>query len=83
MLVDPKITIKGREFKGATRLWELLTRKNVDRKNITTDDLKKYKKIMELTNAHLTSYQPGGDIQITRNIAKSLPPSSHILGAEE
>ena len=35
-------------------------------KKITTDDLKKYKKILQLTNAHLTSYQPGGDIQITR-----------------
>ena len=35
-------------------------------KKITTDDLKKYKKILELTNAHLTSYQPVGDIQIRR-----------------
>ena len=43
VLVDPDsdITIKGREFKGTTGLWELLTRKNVDRKKITTDDLKK------------------------------------------
>ena len=68
MLVDPNsdITIKGREFRGTTGLWELLTRKNVDRKKITTYDLKKYKKILELTNAHLISYQPCGDIQITR-----------------
>jgi len=68
VLVDPNsnITIKGREFKGTTGLWELLTRKNVDRKNVTTYDLKKYKKILALTNAHLISYQPGGDIQITR-----------------
>jgi len=68
VLVDPDsdITIKGREFKATTGLWELLTRKNVDRKTITTDDLRKYKKILELTNAHLTSYQPGGEIQITR-----------------
>jgi len=44
VLVDPDsdITIKGREFRGTTGLCELLTRKNVDRKNITTDDLKKY-----------------------------------------
>ena len=68
VLVDPDsdITIIRREFKGTTGLWELLTRKNFDRKNVTTDDLKKYKKILELSNAHLTSYQPGGDIQITR-----------------
>jgi len=87
VLVDPNsnITIKGREFSGTTGLWELLTLKNVDRKNITTDDLKKYKKILELTNAHLTSYQPGGDIHITRG-AKYRginAPSFHILGAEE
>ena len=57
VLVDPdsNITIKGREFRGKTGLWELLTRKNIDRKNVTTVDLKKYKKILELTNAHLTS----------------------------
>jgi len=43
VLVDPdsNITIKGREFRGTTGLWELLTRKNVDRKHVTTDDLKK------------------------------------------
>jgi len=27
---------------------------------------KKYKKILVLTNAHLTDYQPGADMQITR-----------------
>jgi len=43
-----------------------LTRKTVDRRKITTDDLKKYKKILELTNAHMTDYPPGADIQITR-----------------
>jgi len=63
---DSDITIKGKEFRGTTGLWELLTRKTVDRRKITTDDLKKYKKILELTNAHLTDYRPGADIQITR-----------------
>ena len=58
MLVDTgsDITIKGKEFRGKTGLWELLTRKTVDRKKITTDDLKKYKEILELTNAHLSDY---------------------------
>jgi len=41
---DSDITIKGQEFRGTKGLWELLTRKNVNRKHITTDDLKKYKK---------------------------------------
>jgi len=43
-----------------------MKRKNVNRKLITTDNLKKYKKILILTNAHLTDYQPRSDIQITR-----------------
>jgi len=63
---DSGITIRGKEFIGTTGLWELLTRKNMDRRKITTDHLKKYKKILELTNAHLTDYRPGVDIQITR-----------------
>jgi len=63
---DSDITIKGKELRMTTGLWELLTRKTVDRKQITTDDLKKYKKKLELTNAHLADYQLGADIQITR-----------------
>ena len=43
-----------------------MTRKTVDRRKFTTDDLKKYKKILEMTNAHLTDYGPGADIKITR-----------------
>ena len=68
MLVDTDsdITIKGKEFRGTTGLWELLTRKSVGRKKIRTDHLKKYKKIFELSKAHLTDYQPGADIQIAR-----------------
>jgi len=63
---DIDITIKGQEFRGTNGLWELLTRINVNRKHLTTNDLKKYKKILVLTNAHLTDYEPGGDIQVTR-----------------
>jgi len=40
---DSDITIKGKEFRGTTGFWELLKRKTVDRRKITTDDLKKYK----------------------------------------
>ena len=63
---DSDITITKQEFRGTKGLWELLTRKNVNRKLITKDVLKKYKKTLELTNAHLRDYQPGGDIQVTR-----------------
>ena len=43
---DSDITITGKEFRRTTGLWELLTRKNVDRNKITTDDLEKYWKIL-------------------------------------
>jgi len=53
MLVDQDgaITIKENEFRGSEGLWELLTRKNLNK-----DDLRKYKKILLLTNAHLDGY---------------------------
>jgi len=58
---DSDITIKGKEFRGTTGLWEPLTRKNVDRNKITTGDLK-IMRILELTTGHLTDYQPGAVI---------------------
>jgi len=48
------VTIKERVFKGWKSLWELLTRKKVYTEFITKDDLKTYKKVMTMTNAHLT-----------------------------
>ena len=39
---------------------------NVSTDEITTSDLKRYKHIREMTNAHLVGYEPGGDIQISR-----------------
>jgi len=48
------ITIKDRVFKGTKGLWELLSRKKVNTEFITKDELKSYKKILTMTNAHLT-----------------------------
>ena len=39
---------------------------NVNRDVITNNDLKRYKNILEMINAHLVRYEPGGDIQISR-----------------
>jgi len=68
VLVDTSgdITIKDRVFKGSKGSWELLMRKNVNTEVITKDDLKSYKKILTMTNAHLTQYQPDGTINITQ-----------------
>jgi len=41
---DSDVTIKGQEFRGTKGLWELLKRKNVNRKLITTNDLKNIRK---------------------------------------
>jgi len=62
VLVDTSVdlTIKDRVFKGSKGLWELLTRKYVNTEVITKDELKSYKKILTMTNAHLTLYQPDG-----------------------
>jgi hypothetical protein len=60
------IWIKGNRFKGTRDLWELLTRKNVKREIITSADLKAYKKILMITNAHLEGYEPGSAIHIER-----------------
>ena len=42
---DGNIHIKNVEFPATKGLWELLTRKMVDKKSITRDDLKQYKTI--------------------------------------
>ena len=59
------ITMKGKRFKGTLGLWDLLTSRNVLRDLITSDDMRAYKKILLLTNGHLTGYEPDGNIHIS------------------
>jgi len=79
VLVDTSgdITIKDRLFRGTKVLWELLTRMNVNTEAVTKDDLKSYKKILSMANAHLARYRPDGNINIKggKNFGKSLRPS--------
>jgi hypothetical protein len=58
----------GIKFNATPGLWELLTRKKVDRQLVTQSDLQTYKNILELTNAHLERYEPGANIQISRGV---------------
>ena len=82
-VVDEKgvITIIGNLFRGTKGLWDLLTRKNVNRDVVANSDLKRYKHILEMTNAHLVGYKPGGDIhnsrgtKFTKVICKRFPQS--------
>jgi hypothetical protein len=61
---DGDITIKEIEFWGSEGLWELLTLKNLNKEHVTSDDLRKYKKILLLNNAHLESYHLAGAINV-------------------
>ena len=63
---DGDITVKGKHFEGMQGLCELLTRKNVKHEIVTTDDMKTYKTILLLTHAHLTGYEPDGNINVSR-----------------
>jgi hypothetical protein len=60
------ITIRGKRFKLTKGLWELLTLKDIDTDTIPPNDMKRYKSILEMTNAHLTRFDPGGNIKNSR-----------------
>jgi hypothetical protein len=62
---EPETAIK---FNATPGLWELLTRKKVDKHLVTQSDLQTYKNILELTNAHLERYDPGANIQISKGV---------------
>jgi hypothetical protein len=49
---DGDITIKGKELRGSEGLWELVTCKKLNKQHATSDDLRTYKKILLMDNAH-------------------------------
>ena len=63
---DDDITINENEFRGFEGLWELLTRKNVNKEHVTSDNLRIYNKTLLLTNDHLEVYDPVGAINADR-----------------
>ena len=60
------IKIKEKVFRVSEKLWELLTRKSVNKVHVASDDLRTYKKILLLSNAHLMGYNPGGFINVSQ-----------------
>jgi hypothetical protein len=60
--------IKDKRFKSTRGLWELLTRKSVNKKLVSEDDLKQYKNVLNLTNVHLEGYKPNAPIHASRGI---------------
>jgi hypothetical protein len=73
---ESNVIIKVKHFKVTRVLRGLLRRKDVNNKVITDKDLKKYKTILETTNAHFDGFEPGNDIlfvrvpRVTKVIAK-------------
>jgi len=65
---DGNIHIKEVEFPATKGLWDLLTRRKVDKKLVTSDDLKQYKTILETTNAHLEGYEPDANIRTSKGL---------------
>jgi hypothetical protein len=70
MTVDTNsdLYIKDKHFRGMRGLWELLTRKSVNKKLVNEDDLKQYKNILNLTSDHLEGYGPNAAIHVSRAI---------------
>ena len=58
--------VKGISYEGTRGLFELLTRKKVDRSFITDSDMKAYRAIHEATHCHLENNNPSGIIKTTR-----------------
>ena len=54
MLVDQNgdITIKLKEFPGSGGLWELFTRKRVNKEHVTLDDMRTYENITTDERSH-------------------------------
>jgi hypothetical protein len=63
---ETNLTIKSKHYKGTRVLWELLARKDMNRDVISESDLRKYRTIVEASNAHLEGFEPGNDILIVR-----------------
>ena len=65
---DGNIHINNVDFPATKNLWELLTCKRVDKESVTGADLKQYKTVLEMTNAHLEGYDPEANIRTSRGL---------------
>jgi hypothetical protein len=62
------IAVKGKRFKLPRGLWHLLTRNDIDTDIISPNDMRHYKSILQMTNAHLTGHEPQDNIKISRGL---------------
>jgi len=79
--------IKNVQFPATKGLWEILTRKRVDKESVSGADLKQYKTILEMTYAHSEGYKPHANIRNSkglkyREVISKFFPSTRQSGAE-
>jgi len=85
---DGIIHINNVQFPATNGLWELLTLKRVDKESVTGADLKQYKTILEMTNAHFEVYKPRTNIRTSKCvkckeiISKLFPGGTRQSGVE-
>ena len=65
---DSNVVIQGVTYRGTKGLFELLTRKRVDRSFVTDRDMNSYRAILEATHGHLEGNDPAGGIKTTRGV---------------
>jgi hypothetical protein len=81
------VILHGRTYTGTKVLFELLTRKKVNHSLISTQDLKNYKRILQVSSGHLENNDPSGVIKTTRctkfrEIIPKLFPGTRRRGVE-
>jgi len=77
---NSEIYIDGKTYAGTPGLYELITRKKVNKSLITTRDLKNYRRILESSSAHKKHNNPRGPIKTTRGV-KFREVISHLFPA--
>ena len=60
---NSEIYIDGKTYEGTPGLYELITRKKVNKSLITTRDLKNYRRILEASSAYKKCNNPKGPIK--------------------
>ena len=86
---DSNVIIQGVPYRATKGLFELLTRKKVDRSVVTNRDMNSYRAILEATHGHPKHNDPSGGIKTTRgakykDIISKLFPTGRVtrLGSE-
>ena len=79
---EEAFSVQGHKFYPEPGLLELLFEQRPNRRDVTKDDLKKYKKILELSSAHKVNYRPNLHFNTKDNILKYREIISPLFAGE-